>query len=90
MYAASPRVDRRLLDAIDRVDDPAQPVAETYRRSRELSAELGLPRPSYESVRLHLHASRRRRERMRKKQETLLDVVLYQAPLQALHEMLGD
>lgn len=35
-------------------------MAETYRRLRETAAAMGVPRPSYDRVRRHLRAARRR------------------------------
>jgi len=89
VYSASPRLDRRLLDAIAHVDDPSQPIAETYRRARVLASSLGIPRPSYERVRQHVHFVRAERERTRRKRETLVAVALYQAP-SALNDVLAD
>ena len=60
MYAAGPRVERRFLEHIVEVDDPSVPMAETYRRIRAVAAQLGVPRPSYERVRLLLHSTRLR------------------------------
>jgi hypothetical protein len=88
MYAAAPRLDRRLLDALARIDDSSEPIAETYRRCRKVAADLGIPRPSYERVRIEVHAIRRERERRRKARETLIKVALYQAPVHALYEVL--
>jgi len=51
MPAAAPRYDQRLLDAIRRVDDDTEPIAETCRRVGEVATALGLPRPSYVHVR---------------------------------------
>ena len=48
MYAAGPRVERSFLERVTKMDDPSQPIAETYRRIRSLAAEQGIPRPSYE------------------------------------------
>jgi hypothetical protein len=90
MYTAAPRLDPRLLDAIARVDDDEAPISETYRRLRELSIELQLPRPSYERVRQHVHVVRRRKERARKRRETLLEVALYTKPVHALYELDAD
>lgn len=59
-YAAGPRVDRRLLDTAVALDDRSQPMAETYRRLRATAAAMGVPRPSYDRVRRHLRAARRR------------------------------
>ncbi len=87
MYAAAPRLDPRLLKALGRLDDSSLPIAETYRRCRVAAMELDIPRPSYERVRLHLQAVRRERERARIARETILAVLLYQKPLDALNEI---
>ena len=87
MYSASPRLDKRLLDAIAGVDDSSQPMAETYRRTRSLAAAFGLPRPSYERVRQHSTSSVRSANETGVKRETLLAVALYQAPVSALYEV---
>jgi hypothetical protein len=60
MYAAGPRVERHFLEGIVELDDRSQPIAETYRRIRALAAQRGIPRPSYERVRLHLRSTRLR------------------------------
>ncbi len=66
MYAAGPRVDERFLEHVVELDDRSVPIAETYRRTRTLAAQMGIPRPSYERVRLHLRSTRlRRHERKR-------------------------
>jgi hypothetical protein len=90
VYSASPRLDARLLDAIAHVDDVSQPIAETHRRARALAAVFGVPRPSYERVRQHVHLVRREKERARRKRETLLAVALYQAPVGALYDVVSD
>ena len=90
MYSASPRLDERLLDAIAGVDDSSLPIAETHRRTRALAAAFGLPRPSYERVRQHVHLVRAERERARRKRETLVAVALYQAPVSALYDVVSD
>ncbi len=84
MYVAAPRVDRSFLEVLARLDDPAVPIAETYRRSREEAARLGMPRPSYELVRLVIHDARRERERRRRNRDTAFRVLLYQLPPDAL------
>jgi hypothetical protein len=87
VYAAAPRLDERLLAAIARIDDSSLPIAETYRRCRSVAAELGIPRPSYERVRLHVREVRRRRERAHVARETILAVALHQKPVDALYEI---
>ena len=74
VYAAGPRLDRRYLAKIGRIDDPKLPMAETYRRIRQLSAEMDVPRPSYERVRLHLQALRARRSRRAEARELALQL----------------
>ena len=86
MYTAAPRLDRRLRDAIARVDDSSEPIAETYRRCRTAAAELGIPRPSYERVRIEVHALRRERERRRRAREKLISVAFYHGPVHALDD----
>lgn len=88
MYAAAPRLDPRLLAAIKRLDDSSVPIAETYRRCRRVAIKLGIPRPSYERVRLEVRDIRRERERARVTRKLILDVLLYQRPLDALNEIL--
>jgi hypothetical protein len=90
MYSAAPRLDHRLLTLIARTDDRVLPIAETHRRVREICAELGIPRPSYERVRQHVHDVRRRNELLRKKQETMLAIALYTKPLQTYYELDAD
>jgi hypothetical protein len=58
--AAAPRIDSRLLAAVVRVHDDSLPIAEINRRVGELALALGLTKPSYEQVRVLVHALRRR------------------------------
>jgi len=87
VYTAAPRLDPRLLVAIARLDDSSLPIAETYRKCRGAAAELGIPRPSYERVRLHVQEVRRQREQGRVARETILAVLLHQKPVDALNEI---
>jgi hypothetical protein len=83
----APRLSRRLLEAIARLDDPRLPIAETCRRVGSRAHELGLPRPSYERVRVLVHAVRAARKRPRRQPSTasvLLDVALSVRPPLAL------
>ena len=56
--AFAPRIDRRLVEAIARLDRRDTPIAETNRRVGELASKLGLTKPSYEQVRAIVHATR--------------------------------
>ena len=58
MPASAPRIDSRFVAALVRIDDPTLPIAETNRRAGRIAEALGLARPSYEQVRVVLHALR--------------------------------
>ena len=74
--AVSPRLDRRLLDAAEALDDPREPYAATWRRVGVVAEQLGLVRPGYDSIRLALRAHRRRRQEFRRLVEPVLVDVL--------------
>lgn len=61
MTRIAPRISRRLVDAIDLVDDEREPIAETVRRIGAYADRVGLPRPSYQRLRVLVHESRRLR-----------------------------
>jgi len=61
MVVIAPRIDSRLVAALVRFDNPKLPIAETNRRVGRLAAELGLPKPSYQQVRVVVHDIRRRK-----------------------------
>ena len=61
MVVIAPRIDPRLVAALARVDDPGRPIAETNRRLGEIAVALGFRKPSYEQVRVLVHALRRRK-----------------------------
>ena len=87
MYAAAPRLDRRLLEAVVRLESPKLSIAELHRRMREPAAQIGVPRPSYECVRLLVHDVRRERERRRANREILIRVALYRDGAGALDRL---
>jgi hypothetical protein len=62
-FAFAPRLSPRLLDAIVRLDNRKVPIAETNRRVGAEAARLGLPKPSYQRVRVLVHAARLLRQR---------------------------
>ncbi len=88
MYTAAPRLDPRLLRAIARLDDPSVPIAETYRRTRGVTERLGIARPSYERVRLHLKAAREEQTKRRERRDILMGVALHLRPVEDLYELL--
>jgi hypothetical protein len=55
MTTSAPRIGRRLLAELARLDDPALSIAEVNRRLGEAAERLGVKRPSYERVRTLLH-----------------------------------
>ena len=58
----APRISQQLLDAVARLDDRKQPIAETCRRVGAEAERLGLPRPSYQRVRVLVHELRALRQ----------------------------
>jgi hypothetical protein len=88
--AAAPRLDPRLVSALGRIDDPALPIAETWRRTGRLAESLGVPRPSYEHIRRRIRPLRRR-PRLASTVEIAGDVLWQSRPPAALVDLLtGD
>jgi hypothetical protein len=56
----SPRLDPRLREAVPRLDDTTDPMAETWRKVGALADDLGCPRPGYDTIRLIVRDHRRR------------------------------
>jgi hypothetical protein len=81
--AAAPRIHRRLLEALIRLDDRTVPIAETCRRIGAEADRRGLTRPSYQRVRVLVHESRRAR-RGPTTTSVLLDVMARSRPPEAL------
>lgn len=84
----APRIDPRLIAALGRLDDHSLPIAETSRRAGALAEMLGLVRPSYEQIRVHVHAERRRGEQRRRLGELVRDVYVGKRPPRALFDVL--
>src|SRR5713226_863146 len=61
MPPAAPRIDSRLIAAMERFDQPGLAMADVHRRVGALAEEIGLTRPSYEQVRVLLHDLRTER-----------------------------
>ena len=58
MLAFAPRISPRLLVALDWIDNRSLPIAEVNRRLGAEATRLGLPRPSYQRVRVLVHKLR--------------------------------
>jgi hypothetical protein len=85
MASSAPRIDSRLVAAIERLDDETVRIAETNRRVGSVAEALGLPRPSYEQVRALVHRARSR-GRYPSAGDVLLDIAFRTRPPTALGE----
>jgi hypothetical protein len=86
----APRISFRLLQSLDRLDDPELPIAEVNRRLGAEAWRLGLPRPSYQRVRVLVHQLRRIRARKGPSTgEVLFDIALRTRPPEALVDHLS-
>jgi hypothetical protein len=83
MPAGAPRIPRRVLEALVRLDDRAVPIAETYRRVAAIAERHGYTRPSYQRIRVLIHEARRAR-RGPSTTSVLLDVMSRARPPEAL------
>jgi hypothetical protein len=81
---AAPRISPRLVDAIDRLDDPRVPIAETARRVCAEAERLGLLRPSYQQIRVLVHELRALRPKVTTRQ-ALVEVWLRARPVTDLY-----
>jgi hypothetical protein len=66
VVATSPRIDPRLIAATYALDDGRRPYAETCRRVGAIAEQLGLPRPSYDTIRVLLRIDRADRAEIRR------------------------
>jgi hypothetical protein len=82
VVSAAPRISRRLIEELVRLDDERVPIAETYRRLGAEAERLGLTRPSYQRIRVLVHQSRQLR-RGPSTASVLLDVAIRARPPEA-------
>jgi hypothetical protein len=85
VVTAAPRISRRLIEELVRLDDERVPIAETYRRVAAEAERLGLTRPSYQRIRELVHQSRQLR-RGPSTASVLLDVTVRARPPDAFLE----
>jgi hypothetical protein len=71
-----PRLDPRLHALVVGLDRDDAPAAETWRRVGEAAQELGLPRPSYHTVRELVTVERLRRRARTVTRQATLEVAL--------------
>jgi hypothetical protein len=90
--AQAPRVNPLLVAALEHLDDRHVPIAETNRRLGQLAGSIDVPRPSYQQVRVLVHAVRERQEARRAARraavDLILDVQFRRRPPDALLELL--
>jgi hypothetical protein len=75
--------------ALGRLDSPNRPIAETHRRLGVVADQLGLPRPSYQQVRVILHGLRAV-QRDSRIGEVLLEIAFRSVPPEALLDELTN
>ena len=81
----APRLPARLFDEIERQSKRRVPIAEINRTVGEKAVAMGLPRPSYERVRVLVHEARRLRRTGPPSVSTIaLDVALRARPPEAI------
>jgi hypothetical protein len=86
----APRISPRLLEALVRLDDKRVPIAEINRRLGAEAERLGLPRPSYQRVRVLVHQSRRLRRSRPTTASVLVDVAFrVRPPIAVLDHLSG-
>ncbi|MDP9490681.1 MAG: hypothetical protein M3P42_00530 [Actinomycetota bacterium] len=88
MLAFAPRISPRLVEAIVRLDRRDVPIAETCRLVGSEAERLGLPRPSYQRIRVLVHAARRLR-RGPSTSSVLIDVAFRARPPEAIVDHLS-
>jgi hypothetical protein len=59
VLAFAPRIPKRLLEVLARIDDRSVAIAETHRRLGLQADRLGITRPSYQRIRELVHQLRR-------------------------------
>jgi hypothetical protein len=89
MTASAPRLGLQLLRFIERTAT-SEPIAEVNRAVGREAERLGLPRPSYEQVRVLVHMARRYRALRPRTRDVLLDVDLQARPPEALIDHLAE
>jgi hypothetical protein len=80
MAAFAPRISPQLLEALVRLDDRSVPIAEVNRRVGEEAERLALRRPSYQRIRVLVHASRRIRPQSPSTASVLFEVAVRARP----------
>ncbi|HEY3184112.1 MAG TPA: hypothetical protein VGJ77_14820 [Gaiellaceae bacterium] len=88
MARSAVRLPQQLLEEIDRLAAKEISIADIWRRIGELAERRGLPRPSYERIRILVHEAHLRSLRP-SAGEILLDVTFGARPLTATLDALA-
>jgi len=75
MPPIAPRMPARLLDVIERLSRRSERIAEINRRVGAEAERMGLPRPSYQQVRVLVHEARRLRASGPSRVDVVVDVI---------------
>jgi hypothetical protein len=89
MAAFAPRISPQLLEALVRLDDRSVPIAEVNRRLGNEAEALALTRPSYQRIRVLVHASRRIRRNSPTTASVLVEVAFRARPPSAVLDHLS-
>jgi hypothetical protein len=89
MAAFAPRISPQLLEALVRLDDRRVPIAEVNRRLGNEAEALGLARPSYQRIRVLIHAARRIRRNSPTTASVLVEVAFRARPPSAVLDHLS-
>jgi hypothetical protein len=84
MLRSAPRISHRLLETLERLDDGRIGFGELTRRLGEEAERLGIPRPSYQQVRVLAQELRAVRGGRPTTGEVLLDVATRARPPEAI------
>jgi hypothetical protein len=76
----APRYSAAIFEAVRRLDDRAEPLAEIARRVGIAAAEAGLPKPSYVHLRRLIVAHRAQQDAERARRDEIREI-LYEAYL---------
>jgi hypothetical protein len=83
----APRLSAELLDVVERLATESVPIAEINRRVGAEAERRGLPRPSYQRVRVLVHEARELRRGYVPTSEVLLDIAARTRSPYALTEL---
>jgi hypothetical protein len=90
MVPSAPRTDVRVARFVRRFERRTSVIADVVRATGAYCEAIGVPRPSYEQIRLLSHATRYRRERRRAALQLLAEVDLRARPPSDLLHLLDD